>query len=353
LSQLIALFGPNLDNSIHILLSGLGTTTPEERVTQAVEKAVPWVATRSQVASAAKKVAADRSAPRKIRSLAGTWERRRQYDFRAVCSEIREAAAAGGRSSGSAAASLASVTGKWEASALRLVNLYMRVKAFIPVLVTAFIDGAFVLHRVVDPKDLSYNGVAIATKALSFSIYVPAVIIAILIGCAIAQWISRWCLRRMGRVYSNAAEPEPTRAGKRKASPDDHHGRNNDDDDAGDDNDNDNDGDEDSGAGEAVSEDTDKRAKRWWIASRVIDFLTMAAIFAGIVAFGGTCLFGIFLKLTTIAALAQGNIDNTLNLLQIGVDTLYVVVSTVVVAARFGVVATIGGGKSRGSANRV
>jgi hypothetical protein len=136
------------------------------------------------------KAAAERSGNSEVAAKADIWVDRAKRNKAAVCKEIYEA------SIGDAKTELAGEIAVWKEKALRYWGWIVKLKAVVPVVITAFLDGTLMLHKVLDPATLVYDGDNIPVDWVQITMLCPMVVLTMALFYALFAWIARRVLAK-------------------------------------------------------------------------------------------------------------------------------------------------------------
>ena len=153
--------------------SGKGSNTDANGLTPSMAKVVKSLLPRyvpnniiGELSSLVQDAARESEKP-ELAEMAEIWVERSKNNKAAVCEEIYSA------SLGVARGQLAHHIAEWKEKALNYWAWIVRLKALIPVVVTAFLDGCLVLHKVIDPATLVFRGDGIPVSMVKLTMYIP------------------------------------------------------------------------------------------------------------------------------------------------------------------------------------
>jgi hypothetical protein len=294
-----------------------------------VRMAMPRFMTTAAVEETARVVADDRDVRDEDRDKALTWKMRFDSGEREeVCDEITAAVEHGG------AQVKARVQEKAVAARERALVWWGRISkllALIPVVVTAFLDGSLVLHKVIDPETLEFTGDGVPANIVLISMYAP--LILILLFCF--RMLFGWLARRRARAEKKAeaeerSEQEMRDTGSGRAESGNRSGGKN-----SKNSKNSKDGKDGKNSKDGKDGKDGKSKKKWYsCTSRGFSRTAAGCTWTAVALFFGVAFFGLYVKALAAVAAFTGQAVSVSRLVLNVVDIIYVVVAVIVAIPR-------------------
>ena len=133
------------------------------------------------------KAAAEREGDTAFAAKAAIWVDRAKRNKAAVCAEIYKASLVLARRE------LAAEVAVWKEKALRYWGWIVKLKAVVPVVITAFLDGTLMLHKVLDPATLVYDGDGIPVDWVQITMLCPMMVLV----CVLLYFLFAWIAKRV------------------------------------------------------------------------------------------------------------------------------------------------------------